>query len=229
MWFAMPFLVALFALTSLRLWFADDDKSVPQVIGAALVPDNSMLVGQRLPTVGLIEAQSKLPATKLVQVYRDPVRARQALDGMADREGVGAAVETLASQPWRLDSVLEEERKVWLGLGVRPDRSKAYAAARLARRAAQSYLEARLRVPGPEELARMETEARARSERIADLERHLGRLPDEEALLRRTAQRASELSLERMERLTRALGREASFGLKREIRRLLERDRGLER
>ena len=71
MWFAMPFLVALFALTSLRLWFADDDKSVPQVIGAALVPDNSMLVGQRLPTVGLIEAQSKLPATKLALAIPD--------------------------------------------------------------------------------------------------------------------------------------------------------------
>ena len=174
-----------------------------------------------------LEAQSL--DRSLAQVYRDPVRARQALDGMADREGMEEAVETLASRPWRLGSVLEEEWKAWLGLGVRPDRSKAYAAARLARRAAQSYLEARLRVPGPEELARMEAEARARSERIARLERHLDRLPDENALLRHTAHRASGLSPEKMKQLTRALGREASFGLRREIRRLLERDRGLER
>ena len=130
----------------------------------------------------------------LVQVYRDLVKARRALDGMADREGVEAAAETLAGQPWRLGSVLEEERKAWLGLGVRPDRSRAYAAAKLSRRAVRSYLEARLRVPGPEELARMETEARARAERIAHLEDRLGRLPDEEALLRRTAERASGLS-----------------------------------
>lgn len=174
-----------------------------------------------------LEAQSL--DRSLAQVYRDPVRARQALDGMADRERVEVPVETLASRAWHLGSVLEEERKVWMGLGVRPDRSKAYAAARLDRRAVQSYLEARLRVPGPEELARMEAEVRARSERIADLEHHLDRLPDEGALLRRTAQRASELSPERMKQLTRGLGRETSFGLKREIRRLLERDRGLER
>ncbi len=79
----------------------------------------------------------------LVQAYRDPVRARQALDALADREGMEAAAETLASRPWRLGSVLEEERKVWLGLGVRPVRSRAYAAARLTRRAVRSYLEAR--------------------------------------------------------------------------------------
>ncbi len=75
----------------------------------------------------------------------------------------------------------------------------------------------------------MEAEARARSERIAHLEDRLGRLPDEEALLRRTAEQASRLSPERMDRLTRAPGREASFGLRREVGRLLERDRGLER
>ena len=40
----------------------------------------------------------------------------------------------------------------------------------------------------------MEAEARARSERIAHLEDRLGRLPDEEALLRRTAEQASRLS-----------------------------------
>ncbi len=84
-------------------------------------------------------------------------------------------------------------------------------------------------MPGSEELARMETEARVRAERIERLEHHLDRLPDEEALLRRTAERASGLSPERMKRLTRALGRETSFGLRREINRLLERDRGLER
>ena len=134
-----------------------------------------------------LEAQSL--DRSLEQAYRDPVRARRALDHMADRKGVEPAAETLASRPWRLESVLEEDRKVWLGLGVRPDRSKAYAAARLARRAAQSYLDARLRVPGPEELVRMEAEARARSERIARLEHHLDKMPDEESLLRRTAQR----------------------------------------
>ena len=106
----------------------------------------------------------------LVQVYRDPMKARRALDGLADREGMKAAVETLAGQPWRLGSVLEEERKVWMGLGVRPDRSRAYAAAKLSRQVARSYLEARLRVPGSEELARMETEARGRAERIAHLD-----------------------------------------------------------
>ncbi len=42
----------------------------------------------------------------LVQVYRDLVKARRALDGMADREGAEAAAETLASQPWRLGSAL---------------------------------------------------------------------------------------------------------------------------
>ncbi len=165
----------------------------------------------------------------LVQVYRDPVKARRALDGMADSERVEAAAEALASQPWRLGSVLEEERKVWMGLGVRLDRSRAYTAAARSRRAARLYLEARLRVPGPEELARLEAEVRARSERIERLEHHLGRLPDEETLLRRTAERASGLSPEKMKRLTRALGREASFELRREIGRLLERDRGLER
>lgn len=75
----------------------------------------------------------------------------------------------------------------------------------------------------------MEAEARARSERIERLERHACRLPDEDTLLRRAAERASELSPERMNRLTRALSREASFDLRREIRRGLERDRGLER
>ena len=165
----------------------------------------------------------------LGQVYRDPVKARRALDDLADREGSEAAVEALASRPWRLGPVLEEERRVWMGLGVRPDRRRAYAAAGRSRRAARSYLEARSRVPGPEELARMETEARARSGRIERVEHHLRRLPDENTLLHRTAERASELSPERMDRLTRVLGREASFELRREIKRLLERDRGLER
>ncbi len=118
---------------------------------------------------------------------------------------------------------------MWLGLGVRPDRSRAYAAARLTRQAARSYLEVRLRVPDPEELAHMEAEARARSERITHLERQLGRFPDDRDLLRRTAERASRLSPERMTRLMRTLGREASFELRREVGRLLERDRGLER
>lgn len=134
-----------------------------------------------------LEAQSL--DRSLEQVCRDPVKARRAPDHMADRKGVEPAAETLASRPWRLESVLEEDRKVWLGLGVRPDRSEAYAASRLLRRTARSYLEARLRVPGPEELVRMEAEARARSERIARLEHHLDKMPDEESLLRRTAQR----------------------------------------
>ncbi len=111
----------------------------------------------------------------------------------------------------------------------RPDRSRAYAAAALSRQAVRSYLEARLSMPGLEEMASMKTKARVRSERIAHLEHHLDRLPDEGALLHRTAERASKLSPERMDRLMRALGREASFELRREIGRLLERDRGLER
>ena len=61
MWFAMPFLAAPVARTSLRLWFAGGVNSAPQVSGVALVPDNSILAGQRLPTVGLIDAQSKIP------------------------------------------------------------------------------------------------------------------------------------------------------------------------
>jgi len=141
----------------------------------------------------------------LVQVYRDPAKARRALDGLADREGSEAAVGALVSRPWRLGPVLEEERRVWLGLGVRPDRSRAYAAAERSRPAARSYLEARLRVPGPEELARMEAEERERAERIERMEHHLSRLPEEVALLRRTAERASGLSPERMDRLTRAV------------------------
>ena len=74
-----------------------------------------------------------------------------------------------AVRPFRQRFGQEEKRKVRPGLGVRPDRSRGYAAAILSRRAAQSYLEARLRVPGPEELVRMETEACVRSERIAHL------------------------------------------------------------
>ena len=68
-----------------------------------------------------------------------------------------------------------------------------------------------------------EAEARARSAWIARLRHQLDRLPDEKTLLRRTAERAPGLSSERMERLMRALGREASFELRREVRRTLER------
>lgn len=99
--------------------------------------------------------------------------------------------ERYAVWPYRQRFGQGERRKVWLGLGVRPDRSRGYAAAVLSRRAAQSYLEARPRVPGPEERVRMEAEACVRPERIAHLEPHLGRLPDEEALLRRTAEHAA--------------------------------------
>ena len=161
------------------------------------------------------------------QGYRSKAGSPGLFHLIAGKASLRTDEERDAVRPFRQRFKQGEKRREWLGLGVRPDRGRAYAGANLARRAAQSYLEARLRVPGPEEPVRMEAEACGRSERIAHMQRHLGRLPDEEALLRRTAAHASELSSEKRKQLTRALGREASFGLKREIRRLLERDRGL--
>ena len=65
MWIAVPFLVALVAITGLRLWLPGDNNPAPPVSDAALVPDNSMLVGHTLPTAGLLEVQSKAPVAEL--------------------------------------------------------------------------------------------------------------------------------------------------------------------
>ncbi len=65
MWFGVSFLAALDALSGLRLWFAGDSSPAPPVTDAALVLDNSMLVGHSLPTAALLEVQSKAPAAEL--------------------------------------------------------------------------------------------------------------------------------------------------------------------
>ncbi len=58
-WFVVPFLTGLVALSGLQLWFAGDNNPAPPVRAAALVPDDSMLVGHLLPTAALLEVQSK--------------------------------------------------------------------------------------------------------------------------------------------------------------------------
>ncbi len=65
MWFGVPFLAALVALSGLRFWFAGDNSPAPPVSDVALVPDHSMLVGQPLPAAALLEVQSKAPAAEL--------------------------------------------------------------------------------------------------------------------------------------------------------------------
>lgn len=64
-WFGVPLLVTLGALIGLRLLLAADNNAAPPVIDAALVPDNSRLVGRALSSAGLLEVQSKAPLADL--------------------------------------------------------------------------------------------------------------------------------------------------------------------
>ncbi len=93
MWFGLSFLAALVALSGLRLWFAGDNSPAPPVTDAALVLDNSMLVGHSLPTAALLEVQSK--AHKRVPQERIPLRGRD------DHAGAGSQQDRQAP-PWVL-------------------------------------------------------------------------------------------------------------------------------
>ena len=146
------------------------------------------------------------------RVYRATVVARRALEATSDRQGVEVAVQVLAWQPERLGVVLEEEWKVWMGLGICTDRTRAYHETWRAQWAAREYLKVRSWMLGPAEVTHLEVQAQKRSERIGHLERELRGMPDDRGLMRRTGERAAGLPPDRMSHLSRALGRDAALG-----------------
>lgn len=63
MWFAVPFIVGTVLFTGLRL--AGDNKPPSLIDNTAIAPDDSILVGLEIPQSGLLEVQSRLPASEL--------------------------------------------------------------------------------------------------------------------------------------------------------------------
>ena len=60
LWFALPFLLALAALTGIRAWLVNSSPQ-PRFTSSVSLPDASALLGLTLPVDELLEAQSRAP------------------------------------------------------------------------------------------------------------------------------------------------------------------------